>query len=236
MRGSGDFHDNPETGSPNTSRAHWRKCLRALRDMGYNYVRCQSFVPVPEYFDAADEVGLIVQSEMGMLGPIAGNSVYHTYGMWPKPTLDYRDNYRDQWNGIVLRDVNHPAANIYCMSNELGETYFPKTAWRCYRETKELKPTSLVIWTDGDNKPQYPTDFVNAPAEHDAVSDLPVIQHEFQWWSSFPDVRIAPKYKNCALRNFSAELAIEAAGRHGFLHVLPKAAETSQALQYIEAK
>ncbi len=236
MRGSGDFCDNPETGSPNTSRAHWRKCLRALRDMGYNYVRCQSFVPVPEYFDVADEVGLIIQSEMGMLGPIAGKSVYHTYGMWPKPTPDYRDNYRDQWNGIVLRDVNHPAANIYCMSNELGETYFPKTAWRCYRETKELKPTAMIIWTDGDYKPQYPSDFANIRADHDEFIDLPVIQHEFQWWSSFPDVRLASKYKNCALRHFSAELAIEAIGRRGFLHVLPKAAETSQALQYIEAK
>ena len=236
MRGTGDFSDNPKTVSPNTDRDHWRKCLRALRDMGYNYVRCQSFVPVPEYFDIADEVGLLVQSEMGILGPIGGKSMYYTYNMWPKPTPDFRDAYRDQWNGIVLRDVNHPAANIYCMSNELSDTYFPKTAWRCYRETKEIKPTALVIWTDGRYRPQFPSDFVNDQASTDAVCDKPVIQHEFKWWASFPDVRTAHKYKDCGMRHYSADMAIEIAGRHGFVHVLPQAAECSQALQFIEAK
>ena len=236
MRGTGDFGENPETGSPNTNREHWRKCLRALRDMGYNYVRCQSFVPVPEYFDAADEVGLLVQSEMGILGPIAGKSMYYTYNMWPKPTPEYRDAYRDQWNGIVLRDVNHPAANLYCMSNELSDTYFPKTAWRCYRETKELKPTSLVIWTDGRYRPQFPTDYVNDQASTDAICDKPVIQHEFKWWSSFPDVRLAEKYDGCAMRHFSAELALEVAGRRGLTHILPDAAKNSQILQVLEAK
>lgn len=236
MRGTGDFGENPETGSPNTDRDHWRKCLQALRDMGYNYVRCQSFVPVPEYFDAADEVGLIVQSEMGMLGPIAGKSMYYTYNMWPKPTPDYRDNYREQWNGVVQRDVNHPSANIYCMSNELSDTYFPKTAWRCYYETKAIKPTSLVIWTDGRLRPQFPSDFVNDQASSDAMTDLPVIQHEFKWWSSFPDVALTEKYKGCAMRPFAAEMAIEVAGKRGLTHILPQAAKNSQILQFIEAK
>lgn len=69
MRGTGDFVANPETASPDTDRARWRKKLKTLRDYGYNYVRCQSYVPTPEYYDVADEVGLIIQSEPGMLGP-----------------------------------------------------------------------------------------------------------------------------------------------------------------------
>ncbi len=240
MRGTGDFGEDVKNGSPNTDRDYWYKSLSSLRKMGYNYVRCQSFVPTPEYFDMADEVGLIVQSEMGVLGPIAGNSMYHTYNMWPKPTPDYREDFRKQWNAIVKRDANHPSANIYCMSNELKTTYFPQTAWRCYNETKAIKPTSFVLWTDGGHRDRFPedlpSDFVNEQAIVDDICDKPVVQHEFMWWSSYPDVTIGYKYQNAAMRHFSADLAIKAACDHGIAHVLPQAAKNSQVLQYIEAK
>lgn len=68
MRGTGDFVSCPETGSPDTDRDRWRRKLKTLREYGYNYVRSQSYVQSPEYLDAADEVGLLVQNEMGMLG------------------------------------------------------------------------------------------------------------------------------------------------------------------------
>ena len=240
MRGTGDFGEDVKNGSPNTDRDYWYKSLTALRKMGYNYVRCQSFVPTPEYFDMADEVGLLVQSEMGVLGPIAGNSMYHTYNMWPKPTPDYREDFRKQWNAIVKRDTNHPSANIYCMSNELKTTYFPQTAWRCYNETKAIKPTSFVLWTDGGHRDSFPeelpSDFVNEQASVDKICDKPVVQHEFMWWSSYPDVTIGYKYQNAAMRHFSADLAIKAAIDHGIAHILPQAAKNSQVLQYIEAK
>ena len=240
MRGTGDFGEDPKNGSPSTERDHWRKCLKALKDMGYNYVRCQSFVPVPEYFDAADEIGVLIQSEMGMLGPIAGNSMYHTYNMWPKPTPDFREDFRSQWNSVVMRDICHPSANIYCMGNELPRTYFPKTAWRCYNETKKLKPSSFVIWSDGGHRHEFPeslpADFINEGAEVDAICDKPVIQHEFMWWSSYPDVSLKEKYKNCAGRHFSADMAIEVAGKRGTAHILPQAAKNTQVLQFMEAK
>ena len=239
MRGTGDFCENPITGSPSTDREFWRRGLKVLRDYGYNYVRCQSYVPTPEYMDAADEVGLIVQSEMGMIAPIWGFSMTNMYN-WPVPTPDLREAIRKQWNAVVLRDVNHPSANIYCMSNEKRNTYFPTVAWRCYNETKAIKPTSFVIWTDGGHKRVFdgslPGDFVNDDAEADEICDLPVIQHEFKWWSSFPDVRQVEKFKGAAMRHLAAEKAIEATMKHGIAHILPEAAENSQALQFIEMK
>jgi len=62
MRGTGDFVSCPETGCPDADRDRWRKKLRTLRQYGYNYVRCQSYLYPPEYFDAADEVGLLVRN------------------------------------------------------------------------------------------------------------------------------------------------------------------------------
>ena len=235
MRGSGDFLANPETGSPDTDRDRWRRKLQTLRDYGYNHVRCQSYAPSPEYLDAADEVGLLVQSEMGVLGAWGGHSEWHIYP-WPQPTPDNREILQLQWDLVVERDVNHPSANLYCMSNEWpGNMPYPRTAWDCYRRTKAVKPAAFVIWTDGTYRADLPGDFVNAEAYVDAECDLPVIQHEFRWWSSLPDVRLMERYHG-AVRPYGAQIALEAASQHGLAHILPQAAANSQRLQFLEAK
>lgn len=236
MRGTGDFLAHPETGSPDTDRDRWRRKLTALRVYGYNYVRCQSYVPAPEYFDVADEVGLLVQSEMGMLGAWSGINPWRVYS-WPRPTIRFRDALKWQWDRTVLRDVNHPSAAIYCMSNELGSRgcLFPRTAWQCCRDTKAIKPSAFVIWTDGGLDSSLPQDFVNDEAAKDKTTPLPLIQHEYRWWSAYPDVRIRRKYRG-AVRPYAIEKAEEAARRHGLERLLPRMAKASHHLQYIEAR
>ncbi len=235
MRGTGDFLSNPETGCPDTDRDRWRRKLSALRAYGYNYVRCQSYVYGPEYYDVADEVGMLVQSEMGALGAWGGSNKWHVYA-WPPPTPAFRKDLLNQWNLVVARDANHPSANIYCMSNELGaETLFPRTAWQCHDDTKAGKPSAFVIWTDGGYNEDLPGEFVNDEAAKDETCPKPLIQHEFRWWSSFPDVSIMHKYSG-AIRPYSAQIALEAASAHGISHLLPLAAANSQRLQFVEAK
>ena len=240
LRGSGDFISCPETGCPDTDRDRWRRKLQALRDYGYNYVRCQSYVYGPEYYDVADEVGILVQSEMGILGAWGGTSPHHAY-QWPKPTPDNYPTLKQQWNLVVERDACHPSANIYCMSNEYGpDTDFPRTAWQCYHDTKGLKPSALVIWTDGGYNKDLPGDFVNHVVdafkpEELAALDKPLIQHEYQWWSSFPDVRLRDRYTG-AVRPYAIEIAAETAARRGQTHLLETYARNSQRLQIIEAK
>jgi hypothetical protein len=235
IRGTGDFCSCPETGSPDFDRDRWRKKLATLRRFGYNQVRCQSYVPTPEYLDAADEVGLIVQLEMGMLGGWAGQNPWHRYA-WPQPSPTYYPKLKQHWNLTVMRDVNHPSAAIYCMSNELGTaTHYPKTAHECYRDTKTIKPGAMVIWTDGGYSPDLPADFVNAEARFDKECDLPVIQHEFRWWSAYPDVRIKDKFDG-GLRPYPIELAEEKASGTRASGLLPKMADVSQRLQAIEMR
>ncbi len=236
LRGTGDFVINPETGCPDTDRNRWRKKLKRLKDYGYNYVRCQSYAPTPEYLDVADEIGLVIQSEIGVLGAWAGNSVWHGYG-WPKPTPAFRGKLIDQWRKVVMRDVNHPSAAIYCMSNELGDgTVFPRTAWQCYDETKKIKPGSLVLWTDGGHNQDLPADFVKGEASLAGKVGKPVIQHEYRWWSTYPDIRIKQKYSNTAMRPIAIEMAEERAEKWGLGHMLPVMARNSHKLQYCEAK
>lgn len=240
LRGSGDFISCPETGCPDTDRERWRRKLRALRDYGYNYVRCQSYVYGPEYYDIADEVGLLVQSEMGMIGGWGGSSSWHVY-QWPKPTPDHYPILKRQWDLVVERDACHPSAAIYCMSNEYWRnTDFPRIAWECYRTTKTIKPAAMVIWTDGGYNPELPGDFINQNSdafkpEEMAALDKPLIEHEFKWWSSFPDVRLRAKYTG-AIRPYAADIAASAAARRGQAHLLETYAANSQRLQFLEAK
>jgi beta-galactosidase len=238
MKGTGDFYESPDTGSPDLDIEVWKKKLRTLRSYGYNYVRCQSYVPTPEYFDAADEVGLIVQSEMGVLGGLGGHSIWHTY-QWPQPTPDMCGLLIDQWNSIVVRDINHPSANMYCMSNEMigdiRKTEYPRIAWETYNYTKTIKPHSLVIWTDGGYKEDLPGDLVIHTASTDKKTEKPVIQHEYNCWSSFPDIRLAPKF-NGATRPYGIEIAYKSALKHKISHILLEAAMASQRLQFVEAK
>jgi hypothetical protein len=236
IRGTGDFLSCPETGCPDTDRDRWRRKLQALRDYGYNQVRCQSYVYAPEYFDAADEVGLLIQSEMGTLGAWGSNTQWHIYA-WPAPTPDHYPTLKRQWDLTVRRDVSHPSASIYCMSNELyANTFFPRIAWRCYEDTKALKPQAMVLWTDGGYNPDLPGDFVNWNVpEGQEPPDQPVIEHEFRWWSSFPDERVSAKYAG-AVRHYTMDLARDAARARGQERLLETYADVSQRLQFLEAK
>ncbi len=235
LRGSGDFLSCPETGCPDWDRDRWRRRLGALRDYGYNYVRCQSYVYGPEYYDVADEVGLLVQSEMGLLGAWGGMSPMHVY-QWPKPTPDNYPILKQQWDLVVRRDAHHPSAAIYCMSNEYGtSTPFPRLAWAGYHATKAIKPEALVLWTDGGWSADLPGDFVNDEATRDSQCPQPVVQHEFRWWSSYPDIGLRDRYDG-AVRPWAIEMAVAAATRRGLSHLLPGFARASQRLQFLEAK
>ena len=236
MRGSCDHHSSCLTGCPDWDRDRWRKNLSTLREYGYNWTRLV-YAYNPEYYDAADEVGLLVQSDVGMLGAWGSSNPWHVY-QWPQPMPDLREALKWQWDHTVMRDVNHPSANLYCMSNEFSHAEIaphPRTAWQCYHDTKAIKPSSLVLWTDGGYSPDLPGDYVNHAANVDGETDKPVIQHEWHWWSSFPDVRLIDKFTG-AMRPYAQEIALEAASRYGIAHVLPQAAVNSQRLQYLEMK
>ncbi|MDP7740559.1 MAG: glycoside hydrolase family 2 TIM barrel-domain containing protein [Lentisphaeria bacterium] len=239
IRQNGDHMVFPETVAPDTDRKRWRRKLKTFKAYGYNAVRCSDHVATPEYYDVADELGILIQGDIGMLGAWGGNGPGHIYA-WPQPHPKYREVLRSQWNHTVMRDVNHPSAIIYGMANELqtysNNTLFPKTAWRCYHETKAIKPSAMVIWSDGGMNEKLPQDFVNYEGYCDHETTLPMIQHEYRWWSSFPDVRIKKKYKDTALRPIGIDLAEEAAAEAGLQQLLPVVAHNSQRIHFSEMK
>jgi len=247
LMGTGEFCEHPITVAPDTDIDNWRRKLKALRDYGYNYVRCQSYMAVQEYITAADEVGLLVQNELGALGAIGAHCPEHIYA-WPQPNAGNFKHLLEQWTLGVKMAMNHPSARMWAMSNELaanGETTeYPRMAWKAYRETKKLDPGSLVIWTDGGINNDMPSDYINVNVrgfdlgdpDLCELNDKPCIQHEFQWWTSFIDVRLVEKYRESGHIPNWIERTCKNALANGLGDLLIDFAIVSQNIQAIEAK
>ena len=64
FRGFGDDATYPITGCSPASKSYHLRHLKMARAAGCNFVRTHTHFEVPEYFDAADEVGILVQGEL----------------------------------------------------------------------------------------------------------------------------------------------------------------------------
>ncbi|MHC1763777.1 MAG: DUF4082 domain-containing protein [Verrucomicrobiia bacterium] len=105
LSGYGDDATEPLTGMLPASKEVYLKRLRLMRSLGFNFVRHHSCVPHDEYFEAADEVGMLVQPEFGLA---------YT-GFWQ---TGHR-LFAREWPHVVRAFRNHPSIWAWCMGNEL---------------------------------------------------------------------------------------------------------------------
>lgn len=85
----------PETVHPNHDRNFYRKVIKEIKKLGFNFIRFHTFVPEEEYLQAADELGMLVHIES------------------PNNTT------LKEWEEIVRFSRRHTCAVIYCCGNEL---------------------------------------------------------------------------------------------------------------------
>jgi len=137
LRGYGDDCCFPLTVCPPADKGFYLKRFRVARDYGFIYVRHHSHVPLQEYFDAADEMGFLIQPEL----PIA----YENHIRDATPAA--KDLFRSQWRDIILQYRNHPSVFAWCMGNEMGSS--SDIAPDLYASAKQLDPTRPVNDTDG---------------------------------------------------------------------------------------
>jgi hypothetical protein len=105
LAGYGDDTTYPITGMMPWDKETYLKNLRLMRSLGFNFVRHHSCTPHDEYFEAADEVGMLVQPEAGM--------AYDKF--WPKAHV----LFAKEWPHLVRAFRNHPSVWAWCTGNEL---------------------------------------------------------------------------------------------------------------------
>jgi beta-galactosidase len=135
------------------SRRYVWAWYRLIQDFGGNSVRPHAQIHPRHYLDLADEMGLVVLDETALFGSsIALN--FEEPAAWQR--------FAEHYDGLVLRDRNHPSVVGWSFGNELFAIFnhnnVPKDAvdlW--YRQLTELglrarrlDPTRPWISCDGD--------------------------------------------------------------------------------------
>ena len=214
MRGCG-FHDtDPINGRHLPDRDYCRERISKVRAAGFNLARLHTRCESPEFFEAADELGLMLQPELPYYGDFQ-------IGMGPfEPLEDVEELY--------LNFRRHPSFAIYCGGNE--GSFGPVMGRKFYAKVKAMDPDRLVteqctmaqpFWKrtvpyDGDkaqvwrgrkvsprNAPEYyqlgeTDDFISYPCKvwprGSANPPCPMVGHEYLNLSVKADTRLADRF------------------------------------------
>lgn len=64
LRGVTEHCYFPETANPHWDRDKYLRDLGVLKSAGFNFIRCHTWCPPEEFFEACDELGILVQTEL----------------------------------------------------------------------------------------------------------------------------------------------------------------------------
>lgn len=209
MRGYGDDSVYPLTlVSPASREEHLRR-FKVARAAGFNYARLHTHCEWPEYFEAADEAGVMIQPELPYYGD------YPTEAFAFDPMRDLTELYQH-----FRRYVSF---TTYCTGNEglLGQ---PLDA-EIYKLAKRLDPDRLMLHQDGGVNTAENADFYApnafdglpssivpwAPGTFDSLT-APFVAHEYLNLGIKLDPRLAPKFTGAipaprSLADYEASLA-----------------------------
>jgi beta-galactosidase len=186
LRGYGDDNVEVLTGVPPASKEVYLQRLRLARSFGFNAVRFHSMTPVREFFDAADETGILVMSEL----PVA----YTQY------LLPFKEFVRNELTSVVLAHRNHPSWLSLALGNEFNLNWikederkreFQETVADLYKQARSLMPDRIVMSNDGNRL--EPTDMLSLG--RGASPEHPVVRHEFGgYYCSLPDPSLIPQF------------------------------------------
>lgn len=187
LRGYGDDNVEVIDGFPPASREVHIARLKQAKAYGFNAVRFHSMIPSQAYFDAADEVGILVMAEL----PAAYTQYF----------FHHREFLRRELQNVLLAHRNHPSLlslafgnefNLNWLKNDEDRQTLKKGLADFYHEAKRISPATLILSNDGFDL--RPTDMVSL--FNSVAADRPTVRHEFgQYYCSLPDIRLIDSFK-----------------------------------------
>ena len=140
-------------GNSGTKKLHEKDAYTLKYDLGVNFVRTAHYSQDPDFFQACDEIGLLVEEEA--LG-------------WNTMPAAARPQFAASVISMVKRDRNHPSIIFWSiMPNEGTEANYPVDERRQLQEAvKELDPSRLTIQEENHDNFTFVADIY---ANHDYV-------------------------------------------------------------------
>ena len=140
LRGCGDDHVYPITVCSPASREEHAKHMRIAKQYGFNYVRLHTHCEIPEYYEAADEVGMMIQPELPYYGRFNAQRPYsHMSGA---PLMA-----KDDLVELVAHMRRYTSLATYCGGNE-GTCPTPLDK-ELFKLSKSLDPSRPWLCMDG---------------------------------------------------------------------------------------
>lgn len=244
LRGYVDCCIFPLTGYPPYRKDVYAAQFARAREYGFNHVRLHSWTPPAPFFDAADEAGMLVQTELPSWGNCNDPSYLAGAGAFLR-----REQAR-----VIEALQHHPSLIIHCMGNELLQRA-PGGAFNRYSPFlndlvatgRRLDPSRLYVDQSGfgtiPEDPQRETDLNVFHSFRGATPDttatwsarvaggrVPVIAHEHTQMDMY--VRLAEEAKFTGIMAPSwIEQARQGLAAKGLLDQADRFVEASAALQ-----
>ncbi len=199
LRGAGDDHVYPITVSSPASRQVHSQHLAKAKAYGFNFIRHHTHNEIPEFFQAADEVGILVQGELPYWAP----SAHMSFGP-ADPKQDLME--------LVRHYRRYTSLAQYCGGNEgdYEEVFGPEL----YRLAKALDPTRPFLSQDGGINTRENSDLntYGMGQKHAPGQDptWPFVKHEYMSLGLNEDPRIDYKYTG----GYMPSLPLEKAKRY----------------------
>ena len=183
VRGFGDDYIYPLTLCSPAARATHRKNLGIARRSGFNYVRHHTHTEIPEFYDAADELGILVQPEL----PYYGRSVTDKFSFDPKRDLMELIKHCRRYVSLATYSMGNEGSLGTPLDNEL------------YQMAKQFDPDRWVIHQDGGRgNTKDNSDFRPGPTRPWSPGsfgcDAPYVAHEYLNLGLKCDPRLDPSF------------------------------------------
>lgn len=221
LRGNLECAIFPLTGYPPTEKSEWAELIRRAKDYGLNHLRFHSYTPPKAAFEAADEAGFYLQTELPLWSLNVGSDEVTNQFLV------------DEAHRILREYGNHPSFIMFSLGNELQgnarwminltedlkrmdsrRLYMVTTfsfQWGFGRMPRAADDYFVTQYTDNgwirgqtifnDQAPNFNKDYT----ENIRNVHVPVISHEIGQYSVFPDFKEIDKYTgNLSPQNFIA--------------------------------
>ena len=151
MRGAGWHFVHPVEGAPLADREIWLAKARKVRAAGFNIVRTHTMCNMPEFYEACDETGLMVEPELPYYTDVPRD------GQAFDPVGDARELYE--------HFRRHPSFCVYSGGNE-GWFGARLTRW-LFQDVKTRDPDRLMVgqdtWMNDTNNQRGMSDYSGGP-------------------------------------------------------------------------
>jgi hypothetical protein len=188
LRGCGDDHAYPITICSPASVEEHAKHLRIVKDYGFNTIRLHTHCESPEFYEAADEVGMLIQPELPYYGSAPGKPLSPMSGAGLLERQDLTE--------LVSHYRRFTSLAIYCGGNEQNRGAPGDVEMR--KMANQLDASRPYVNLDGGNNTRenseincYGYGFAYWPA---SATNWPHVKHEYMSLGINEDPRLGSKY------------------------------------------